>query len=874
MIGRTIAHYEILSSLGQGGMGAVYKARDTRLDRPVAIKVLPPERIADADRRARFVREAKAASALNHPNIIHIYDISIAADVPFIAMEYVEGQTLEALIRPGGLPLTEVVNYAVQIAEALAAAHTAGIIHRDLKPSNILVTPNGLVKVLDFGLAKLREPDDRAGEDDTRTVLPRTMHGVIVGTPAYMSPEQAEGKPVDTRSDVFSFGSLLYEMISGARPFTSTSPVDVLHDVVHTRARPLAELKPSTPVELRLIVEKALEKNRDDRYQSTNDLVVDLKRLQRSFVQPVSTPAATPQRHARSHALTLAVATILLGLAAVFLWRFSAQPAWTNPLADAQFRRLTDFPGAEFDAVTSHDGRFAAFLSDGDGSVDLWVTQIGTGQFTNLTRGQWRMLSSIPTTLQTLAYSPEGTHVAAFLKETTALFPVMGGAPRILLDPGIEAVWSPDGKKLAYHDLSAGDPIFIADADGSNRQQLFQGGPGEHCHYLSWSPDSNYLYFARGVVTSSEMDIWRVPTGGGESERLTFHNTQTSHPVALDDRTLLYISTAEDAARTVLYALDLRRRVTRTINLGVQQYLSIAASGDRQRLVVTESIPTASLWTMPISGTAADQSVAARLELPTAQAVAPRFGPDYLLYLYAAGGSNGLWKVQQGAATELWKGDRGGVVAAPAISADGSQVAFPVRRQGRTTLFRMAASGANAVALAPSLLVRGAPSWSPDGRSVVVSGDDGGPGIVKVPVDGGSPTRLVDGRTFHPLWSPNGQFIVYSEAGDVGGLLRVKAISPEKTPVALPDLLVSYVGDPYRFLPGREALVVLQGGTSAQDQSFWVVELATGHRRQIAIPRPAGVVRSFDSSSTLSAVEMSDRRRNPNVFAHADGTTR
>ena len=238
MIGKTIAHYQVLEKLGEGGMGVVYKARDTHLDRFVALKVLPPERVADPERNRRFVQEAKAASALNHPNIITIHDICSEAGLNFIVMEYVPGRTLDQWIGRQGLKLGETLKCAVQIADALAGAHAAGIIHRDLKPGNVMVTQDGLVKVLDFGLAKLREPaigqagrplGAPAAEDQpTRTLQPHTEEGAILGTVAYMSPEQAQGKPLDPRSDIFSFGSVLYEMVTGRRAFHCDTQLSTL----------------------------------------------------------------------------------------------------------------------------------------------------------------------------------------------------------------------------------------------------------------------------------------------------------------------------------------------------------------------------------------------------------------------------------------------------------------------------------------------------------------------------------------------------------------------------------------------------------------------------------------------------------------------
>ena len=282
MVGKVLAQYQISEKLGEGGMGVVWKARDTHLDRFVALKTLSAERLADPERKRRFVQEAKAASALNHPNIVHIYDIADADGVQFIAMEYVAGKTLDQLIGRKGLRLNEVLKYAVQIADALAKAHSAGIIHRDLKPSNIMVTENGLVKVLDFGLAKLAET--ATGEfGETATVRapegPSTEEGTIVGTTAYMSPEQAEGKKVDARSDIFSFGSVLYEMVTGRRAFHGDSKLSTLSAILKDDPKPVSSITPDVPRDLEKIISRCLRKDPERRFQHMADLKVALEEL-------------------------------------------------------------------------------------------------------------------------------------------------------------------------------------------------------------------------------------------------------------------------------------------------------------------------------------------------------------------------------------------------------------------------------------------------------------------------------------------------------------------------------------------------------------------------------------------------------------------
>ncbi len=279
MIGRTIAHYEILETLGQGGMGFVYKARDTQLDRLVAIKVLTPDTMANAERKQRFVQEAKAASALNHPNIVTIYNIGHEDGVDFIAMEFIAGRTLDRVIPRDGLTPVELLRYGIQIADALARAHAAGIVHRDLKPGNIMISEEGQVKLVDFGLAKLSDLHEAADAELTRSVSPETEEGRILGTVCYMSPEQAEARKTDGRSDIFSVGAVLYEMATGRRAFLGRSKISTLAAILQSEPKPASELRAGVPRDLARIIERCLRKDPARRYQSALDLKISLSDL-------------------------------------------------------------------------------------------------------------------------------------------------------------------------------------------------------------------------------------------------------------------------------------------------------------------------------------------------------------------------------------------------------------------------------------------------------------------------------------------------------------------------------------------------------------------------------------------------------------------
>ncbi|MGO9257780.1 MAG: protein kinase domain-containing protein, partial [Bryobacteraceae bacterium] len=395
MIGRTIAHYQILEKLGEGGMGVVYKARDTQLDRLVAIKVLQADKVANPDRKLRFVQEAKAASALNHPNIVTIHDIGTEDGADYIVMEFVSGQTLDRLIPRGGMKLAELLKYAIPMADGIARAHAAGIVHRDLKPGNIMIAgpeggQPGQVKLLDFGLAKLSDLNESTDSDLTRpmpTTTPETEEGSILGTVSYMSPEQAEARKVDARADIFSFGAVLYEMATGQRAFLGRSKISTLAAILQGDPRPAAEIRAGLPRELEKIIERCLRKDPAWRYQSAADLKISLYDLQREIESgvPVATAAtaAAPPRRAWKWVAVLSAGLALGAAGAWWLGDFLRPPA-----ADwGQVRPLTSYSGLEYEPALSPDGKQVAFAWDGPrhDNFDIYVRLIGSGPALRLT---------------------------------------------------------------------------------------------------------------------------------------------------------------------------------------------------------------------------------------------------------------------------------------------------------------------------------------------------------------------------------------------------------------------------------------------------------------------------------------------------------
>ncbi|HKQ76470.1 MAG TPA: protein kinase [Blastocatellia bacterium] len=872
-VGKSFGHYRILSLLGKGGMGKVYCALDPRLGREVAIKLLPATFSTDKDRLRRFEQEARAAGRLNHPNVLTIYDIGVASpengNAPFIVSELLTGETLRDRLRGTPLPPGRVVDYALQIARGLAAAHDKGIVHRDLKPENLFVTKDGRVKILDFGLAKLKPPRASpmigpiAGEDTKASTQPHgTAPGMVMGTVGYMSPEQVRAEEVDHRSDIFAYGAILYEMLCGRRAFEGGSAVEALNAILNQEPPEISETKREVSPALVRVVRHCLEKNREERFQSMTDVAFYLDSLTAVVDREASTEDRAQSRSLKWRQasprtlLWMAVAAVGIVLAATGTMWLSQRPneIWENPLANAHIERVTDFPGAETAASVSPDGKFIVFLSDHGGTFDAWVNQVESGAFVNLTKGRF---SQLP--LEDLSiggFSADSSHVWLRVsqidtlgKETYSIWraPAVGGTLRPFLDKAVHAAWSPDGERIVYHEFTPGDPTFVSDRNGGNPKQIFIGKPGVHCHHHIWSPDGHYIYFVRGFPPN-EMDVWRIRSDGGEPERMTRHNSKVGHPALLDNRTLIYSATAEDGAGFWLYAMDVERRIPHRITFGLDQYESVSAAvgpdGRATRLVASVASPIGDLWSIPISSQMVDESAVRRFALPVTRASAPRFGPQCVVFLSSKGGAQSLWKTQGDETVELWRSSEGGVMAPASVSPDGRQICFSIRRKGRNELYLMNADGANAQRLAASLDVRDAPSWSPDGKFIAVAADEGdGSRLFKVPVDGAAPVRLVDSLSRQPVWSPDGRLILYV-APLQGQGYAVKAVTPEKQPYPAPELYVLRGGDRYRFLPGGRQVVAMLGDYF--HQNFWIIDLETGQRRQLTNLKPGYSIGSFD----------------------------
>jgi Tol biopolymer transport system component len=828
LIGKQIGAYQVISVLGFGGMGEVYLARDERLNRKLALKLLPQQFTRDADRVRRFEREARAASALNHPNIITIYEIGEMAGTYFIAAEFVEGQTLRQLIERGRLRAKEAMSICSQVADALDAAHTAGLVHRDIKPENVIVRPDGYVKVLDFGLVKLTE---RGLVEHSRN--PRDPHrtnpGTVLGTVAYMSPEQASGIEVDHRSDLFSLGVLMYELLTGAVPFKGDSTASILDAIIHHQPAPLASVIEDANAEMERIVNRALEKERDLRYQTASDFRAELKRLQRELDSAAIKPGADSSRRKMIKQSALDISESTLGIAAAtliaaifsILWLLSgAEKVEPSPWLAARSIQVTDFPHEEFFPSLSPDGNTIVYARRSGADWDIFMQRVGGFNAQNLTES-FSGDDTQPT------FSPDGQYIAFRSERDGGGVFVMGASGesvRRLSDRGFayQPAWSPDSQEVIYTEERFSDPrerqisphrLWVVNTKTLEKRLITTNDVVQP----QWSPNGHRLaYWAMDV--SSQRDIWTMKPNGDSAVQVTNDPATDWNPTwSPDGKHLYFVSDRSGGMQLWRVAID---------------------EQTGQTLSAPELVPTPSAFSQHIS-----------LSRDGKRLAFVNFSLKRNLYRVEIDPRREK-VIGRPAAQTQWS--RQGVDLG--LSPDGEHVVYTTLTNAQEDIAILNCDGSGE----PQWLTddeykdRG-PQWSPDGKRIAFySNRSGNFEIWLINADGTGLRRLTeagDDRALIPLWSPDGKRLSFTNVRGETWSIEVDKPWREQTP----QLLNPRREPPLRFWPSAwssDSRRLVAGVISPGSPPFYAVyTFETGQFEKIS-----------DSGSASAAWLEDDRR--------------
>jgi len=871
MIGQTLSHYKIVAKLGSGGMGVVYEAEDLKLGRHVALKFLPSELENDPQALDRLQREARATSALNHPNICTIYEIGQHGDQHFIVMELLEGKSLDQKIGSAPLTLTQVLDLSIQISDALDTAHSKRILHRDIKPANIFVTDRGQAKVLDFGLAKVAA-DKRIAEPVGVTAATLdsehlTSPGSTVGTVAYMSPEQALGEELDQRTDLFSFGAVLYQMSTGALPFKGSTTAAVFDGILNKPPVSPLRLNPELPAELERIIFKSLEKDRDLRYQTAAELRSDLKRLKRDLdssgvvrtaeitragvssarVSTVSSSgvliAESARRHKLGTGLIIVIALLIVGAAGYGVFALLHRPR-PVPFQSMTISKLTD-SGKAFVAAISPDGKYVVHLVEDAGQRSLWMRHIPTNSVTQI-------VPPSETQYGGFVFSPDGNYIYFLQVERDRpgigllyRIPVLGGPSKLIMsDVDNRISFSSDGSRFAFYRVSPQNKtstILLADADGSHEQKVTETKfPAGFAGNPAWSPDGKTIavmeFFGRQTGELGQFVAIEVATGRKTQITSLSRGGQILGSSWLPDGSGLLV--ASNGAHTnwttqigvLSYPAGEFRRITNDLNRYSE---AISSTRDGRSLVTVATEPSQNIWVMPASGTAAQ---AVQISSGKAEAANLDWTADGRILSFTAG--------SQGFEFNLRKSDGAGkttiasdttVMFEPSACGDGRHIVFTsLRTQDRITIWRMDTTGGDMKEITTGPVTR-SPACTPDGQWVAYQApNDAGSSIWKVPIDGGPAVKLsAELMGAAPAVSPDGKMVAFNSLKTTGPNLQpLWVVVPSDGGAPLYTLNADLrPSTRLRFTPDGKSLsyIVNEHGVS----NLWAVPLTGGEPKQL-----------------------------------------
>ncbi|HEX7253187.1 MAG TPA: protein kinase, partial [Thermoanaerobaculia bacterium] len=767
--GTRLGPYEIVSPVGAGGMGEVYRARDSRLGRDVAVKVLPAAFAADTERLRRFEQEARAASALSDPHIVTVFDVGQSGDIHFFASELVDGTSLREMLHQGPLPIPTVLELAAQIASGLAAAHEKGIVHRDLKPENVLVTRSGTVKIADFGLAKQSTPGEAIQSQMTTSPLSLTEAGVILGTVAYMSPEQAKGSLVDYRSDQFSLGLVLYEMLSGRRALQRDSVAETLSSILRDEPPPL-DPGLRVPEHLKWILDRCLAKEARRRYASTRDLAIDLEtsRQRGSEASPAprsSADAAGPKSRAPRLAQLAAVAILALASgAALALWL--RRPA----AREVPTLHYLTYSGHDSSPAASPDGKTIAFTSDRDGHSRIWLKQLSTAGEAPLTEGP----DGSP------RFSPDGATILFARSEgdRSSLYrmAVVGGEPRRFVEDATEGDWSPDGKRLAFVRWipnNGGTSVGLAEADGTQPKELARI-PLALIH-PRWFPDSRRVGLVEAANGGATRSIVLVSADNGKVEKLApARNTGWISSLVWSGSGKTIVSGEADSAVAAvtgssahIVAQDIRSQKWETLlwTPSSGQILDIVSPG---RIVFDVNAGRENLREIGLSkaGLSGESRWLTRGSSSDRQ---PAYSPDgqWILFSSNRSGNLDLWEVSTRTGVPRRLTDDTADDWDPAFTPDGKQLLWSSNRSGPFEIWIANADGSGARKVTSDGQDAENPTMTPDGLWIIYgSFNQAHPGLWKIHPDGTGAAQFVKGISPYPELSRDGRYVAFRTNDD------------------------------------------------------------------------------------------------------------
>ncbi|HEU5180850.1 MAG TPA: protein kinase [Candidatus Polarisedimenticolia bacterium] len=848
--GSSLSHYRVISPLGAGGMGEVYVAQDTSLERAVALKILPPELMKSEERVRRFIQEAKSASSLSHPHIVTIYEIgksevrgsdagdAMAAPGPgihFIAMELISGETLKQKIHQEKTDLKALLRYLAQSADGLAKAHAAGIVHRDLKPENIMISRDGYAKVLDFGLAKLTERRETGGDPNNALTATReqTRDGAVMGTVAYMSPEQVQARPVDHRSDIFSFGAILYEAATRSKPFLADSDVEVMHKILRDTPAPIEQKNPEVPSELRRLIRRCMAKSPDQRLQSMKDLAIELSEIADEYDtlsrasathasgSSVSSPALDAAARKTPTARLALIAALVIGAAGVgfgiYSWMQGRGGVRTASHADTM--QMTRLFGSDAlrNATISPDGKYVASVHYDQAGFGVWIRQVATGS-------DVEVVKPLPTPFPGITFSPDGNFIYYVNQETSGpgysilyQVPALGGMARKLLfdiDSGVS--FSPDGRRLAFirgYPQTRENVLLVANSDGTGERRVASrkspdGFPTQIAP--SWSADGKWIALVDGAVT------------GGVQQVPVLVNPDTGKTEPLGDRQWGFISAltwVRDGSGVLLSGMENSARGTpqvwflpyprgnpRRVTQDLNRYFDVSTTADSRSALTVQRGGQSDIYVAPLDPAAEVKQLTHGAGTEDAIGAVAALGNDRILFTYlkdaavllgVLGADSRRTQISPDATVDLF----------PITSRDGKVIAFQVVPETKPpSVWRMDADGGNRRQVTEGKGERPL-AISPDGSWLVYM-SSAEKGLFRIPTAGGKPEKIGDEVLAEADISPDGKRVAFAAFLAEDGLLRRKiAVVPAQGGdrlAALPYL----EGGQIRFAPGGNAVTI------------------------------------------------------------------